>query len=371
MATALGIISYTDSSIYVRGLSKFRPVAAYSYVGRYRLVDIPISNMANSGIDNIDVYTNGDPKVLFDHVGSARHYNINNKHGHVGVIPVFADGERVEYITDLESYYKNLYNIMEDPNPYVVMAPVNFVFKQNFADLLNEHINSGADVTALYYDIDNADEVMRNVNAFEINRQHGVKSVYKNQCTDKNAHISLETFVMSKKIFKEIVTKGHEFSSLYWFMDMLNVMASDLDIRAVEYTSPVFPIYDYNSYYTANMNMLNEENMSFFNNHNWPIYTRTNDSPPTIYQDGGSAQGALISNGCVIKGKVSNSIIGRNVVIEEGAIVADSLILPGVKIGPDSLVTCCIIDKDAKVINKKELTGYIGNPLYIARREIV
>lgn len=371
MATALGIIAYTDSSIYVRGLEKYRPVSAFSYVGRYRLVDIPISNMANSGMDNIDVYTNGDPKVLFDHIGSARHYNINNKHGHVGIIPVFADGERVEYISDLESYYKNMYNIENDPNPYVVIAPVNFVFKQNFAELLNQHINSGADVSALYYDIDNADQIMRNCNAFEINRQKGVKRIFKNPGTEKNCHISLETYVMSKKVFKQIVEKGHSYSSLFWFADAVSELASELDVRAIEYTGQVFPIYDLKSYYTANMEMLNESSMRFFGDPNWPIYTRTNDSPPTIYKGKGTSQGALISNGCTIEGDVINSIIGRGVVVEEGAVITDSLILPGAHIGPDASITCCIVDKDAQIIHKKEISGYMSDPLYIARREIV
>lgn len=369
----MGIIAYNDSSIYVRGLSQYRPLAAFSYVGRYRLVDIPISNMTNSGMEEIDVYTNGDPKVLFDHIGSARHYNINNKHGHVGIIPVFTDGTPVEFVTDIDSYYNNLYNIEQDPNDYVVIAPVNFIYKANYADLLAQHIDSGADVSMLYQEVANAKDSYINCYILDVNKQKGVSAVYRNKGSDDKACLSLSTYIMSKKVFMDIVKKAKAYSSMFWMTDMLNLLASqgEMDIRAINYRGPVFPIFDLRSYFTSNMAMLNEANMDFFNDPNWPIYTRTNDSPPTLYFEGGTSQGALISNGCEVSGDVRNSILGRGVKVGKGAIVDNCLILPDAVIGENAILTNVIIDKDAKIIHKKELAGYDDDPLYVARREIV
>ena len=373
MANAMGIIAYTDSSVYVRGIEKYRPLAAFSYVGRYRLVDIPISNMTNSGMDVIDVYTNGDPKVLFDHIGSARHYNINNKHGHVGIIPVFTDGTPAEYVTDIQSYWNNLYNIEQDRNDYVIIAPCNFVYKVNYADLLQQHISSGADVSILYQDVNNAKDNYINCHLLEVNRQKGVSAVFRNKGVSQNAALSLSTYIMSKKTFVDLVKKAKAYSNLFWMTDILNLVAEhgDLDIRAIQYFGPVFPIYDLKSYYQSNMAMLNEANMSFFNDKNWPIYTRTNDSAPTIYFDGGTSQGALISNGCEVSGDVRNSIVGRGVKIGKGAIVDNCLLLPDTVIGDNTMLTNVIVDKGTKIIHKKEISGYADNPLYIARREIV
>lgn len=373
MANAMGIIAYTDSSIYVRGIEKYRPLAAFSYVGRYRLVDIPISNMTNSGLEEIDVYTNGDPKVLFDHIGSARHYNINNKHGHVGIIPVFTDGTPPEYVTDIESYYNNLYNIEQDINDYVIIAPCNFVYKANYADLLNQHISSSADVSVLYQDVHNARDSFINCFILDVNRQKGVSSIYRNKGVEQHAALSLSTYIMSKKVFVDLVKRAKAYSSLFWMTDILNLVASngELDIRAINYRGPVFPIYDLKSYFQSNMAMLNEDNMSFFNDPNWPIYTRTNDSAPTIYFGGGTSQGALISNGCEVSGDVRNSIVGRGVKIGKGAMVNNCLILPDAVIGENTMLTSVIVDKDAKIIHKKEISGYDEEPLYIARREIV
>lgn len=371
MFNAMGIIAYNDASIYVRGLEKFRPIAAFSFVGRYRLVDFPISNMTNSGMEDIDVYVNGNPKVLFDHIGSGRHYNINNKHGHVGLIPVYTDGQRAEYVPDVKLYAENMYNIEQDPNDYVVIAPVNIIYKANYSELLNQHVASGADITVLYKTVDNAKENYFNCSVLNLNSQHGLESIERNIGSTKNRNLSLETYIMSKEIFINLVKQARRTSAMYWLKDIVNDVAKSMDIRAVSYNGPIFPIYDLKSYFSSNMKMLKEENMKMFNDPDWPIYTRTNDSPPAIYLEGGTSSNSLISNGCTICGDVRNSIIGRQVKIGKGAVVDNCLILPGAEIGPNATLANVIVDKDARIIHRKDLAGYETDPLYIARRETV
>lgn len=371
MFNAMGIIAYNDASIYVRGLEKYRPIAAFSFVGRYRLVDFPISNMTNSGMDIIDVYVNGNPKVLFDHIGSGRHYNINNKHGHVGLIPVYTDGQRAEYIPDVEMYAENMYNIQQDPNDYVIIAPVNLIYKANYSDLLNQHVASGAAVTCLYTPITNAKEQFINCDILEINTQNGLSKIARNLGSSKNANLSLETYIMSKDVFVSLVNQARHTSAMYWFRDVLNDVAKSMDIRCVAYRGEIFPIYDLKSYFASNMKMLREENMKMFNDPDWPIYTRTNDSAPSIYLDGGTSSNSLISNGCQVSGDVKNSIIGRGVKVGKGAIVDNCLILPDAEIGENAMMSNVIIDKGARIIHKKDLAGYEDDPLYIARRETV
>ena len=104
MCNALGIITYNDSSVYVEGMQKYRPIAGFSFLGRYRLVDFAISNMSNSGIDDIQIYVNGNPRSLIDHVGTGRHYNINSKHGHLSLVPVYTDGGTSRFTTDISCY---------------------------------------------------------------------------------------------------------------------------------------------------------------------------------------------------------------------------------------------------------------------------
>ena len=136
MCNALGIITYNDSSVYVEGMQKYRPIAAFSFLGRYRLVDFAISNMSNSGIDDIQIYVNGNPRSLIDHVGTGRHYNINSKHGHLSLVPVYTDGGTSRFTTDISCYAENIHAVMENKNDYVVIAPVNMLYKGNYEELL-------------------------------------------------------------------------------------------------------------------------------------------------------------------------------------------------------------------------------------------
>ena len=376
MVDALGIISFTSPAIFVKGISNYRPVAAFSYVGRYRLVDIPISNMTNSGLQNIQVYTNGDPKVLFDHIGSARHYNINNKHGHIAIIPVPYNGMNPEFVSDMASYYNNLHEVEDSIHDYVVIAPVNWIYKANFSELLQEHIESKADLSILYSHYDEstgAADNLLNANMIVRGDRGEFKKIEGYIGGPSSFDVSLDTYIMSRQKFIDLVRKAHDYSPMFWMTDMINTLVAEgnLHINTIAYSHPVFPILDLNSYFNSNMKMLKERNMSFFNDPNWPIYTRTNDSAPTIYLGEGTAQCALISNGCEISGTVNQSILGRGVKVGPGSIVSNCVILPGAEIGDNVMLTNVIVDKDAKVIHKTEITGYDDAPLYIGRREIV
>lgn len=372
MANALGIISYTGENVYVKGISKYRPVAAYAYVGRYRLVDIPISNMTNSGIQNIQVYTNGDPKVLFNHIGSARHYNINNKHGHVSIIPVNYALNAPEYVSDMYSYYRNLDEITDNPNDYVVIAPTNWIYKANFSDLLDRHIASRADVSVLYHRYNDIPSKSNLLNANQLISENGeLKEISRYLGTSESFDACLETYILSKEYFVKLIKEAVSYSPLFWLKDIISykLKKQEIKVNMMEYSYPVFPILSLKSYFDSNMEMLKERNMAFFNDSNWPIYTRTNDSAPTIYIGEGTAQGALISNGCEIAGKVIGSILGRGVKVGAGAVVNNCLILPGAEIGENVMLTNAIVDKDARVIHSREITGYDEEPFYVKRRE--
>ena len=102
---------------------------------------------------------------------------------------------------------------------------------------------------------------------------------------------------------------------------------------------------------------------------NWPIYTRTNDSCPTQYFDTAEVKNSVISNGCQIEGTVENSVIGRGCVIKKGAVVKDSVILPGVVIGEDARIEAQVVDKSARIVHAKELIADPEKPGYVRRND--
>ena len=176
MCNAIGIVNYEGPNVQVKGMQDYRPVSAFSFLGRYRLVDFPISNLSNSGVNHIKVFVKTNPRSLLEHLGTGRHYNINSKRGKLHILPAKSMDENDFYSNDINSYMYNMQAIEDANYPYVVLTPSHFVFRQDFSALLDAHIESGADITMLYQNVDNAKESFVNCDVVNLNKQKGAET---------------------------------------------------------------------------------------------------------------------------------------------------------------------------------------------------
>lgn len=367
MYKAFGIVNFAGNHIRVDGLQEYRPVGACSFLGRYRIIDFLISNMSNSGIDNIQVYVRQKPRSLTEHLGTGRHYNINSKRGKLNIM--YTESAQVGdiYSTDVEAYMENLDCIERLPLPYVVIAPSYMIYTADYSEFLNEHIESGADISMMYHSVDNAKDAFLSCDTLNINKQKGVLSIEPNRGNAKNRNISMDTYVMSKELFLDLVKKAHKTSSMYTFADILNEVCEDLDIRAIPHRGYFAAVTDFKSYYDANMSLIDLKNASNLFSSDWPIYTRTNDSCPTQYFDDSKVTSSVVSNGCLIDGSVENSIIGRGCIIKPGAVVKNCVISADVVIGKDVHIENMVVDKHARVIRGKRIIAAPEKPGYVKR----
>ena len=370
MAKAFGIVSYPGQRIWVDGLQDYRPIGAFSFLGRYRVIDFPLSNMSNSGIDHIQVYINREPRSLVEHLGSGRQYNINSKRGKLHMLFSSRIGTHDLYNTDIASYAENLESIEAVHYPYVVIAPAYMVYTQDFDSLLKEHIESGADITLLYHSVDNAKEYHLSCNTLNLNKQKGVLSIEPNRANAKNKNIFMDTYVMKKDLFVDLIKKAKKLSSLYTLVDILNVLNNELDIRGVSHRGYFASITEFKSYFDANLELIDAKTANGLFHPDWPIYTRTNDSCPTQYFETAEARKSVVSNGCLIEGSIENCVVGRGTIIKKGAVVKNSILLPGVVIGADAHVENVVVDKNAKIIHAKDVVS-VGEPGYIKRNDIL
>ncbi len=369
MYKAFGIVNSSGRHIWVEGMQSYRPISAFSFLGRYRVVDFPISNMTNSGIDRIQVYVKAKPRSLVEHLGTGRHYNINSKSGKLQILFSENGVETDVYNTDISAYLENMECIEKMHHPYVVIAPGYMVYSMDFSSLIQTHIESGADITLLYHSVDNAKEAFLNCNTVNLNRQKGVLSLEPNHGNAKNKNIFMDTYVMKKDLFIELVKKAKKLSSMYSLTDIINVECEELDIRGVAHRGFFASITDFKSYYDANMSLIDFKSASNLFDEERPIYTRTNDSCPTQYFDTANVKTSVVSNGCLIEGTVENSIIGRGCIIKKGAVVKNSVILAGAVIGEDVHVENHVVDKRAKLIHAKEVVADAERPGYIRRED--
>ena len=255
MARAFGIVTSSGTHIKVEGLQQYRPIGAFSFLGRYRVIDFPISNMSNSGIDRIQVYVRTKPRSLAEHLGTGRHYNINSKRGKLQLMFAQNSSENDVYNTDIASFYENIEFIERMHEPYVIIAPSYMVYAEDYRELLQTHIDSGADITLLYHSVDNAKEYFLNCYAVNLNKQKGVLSLEQNHGNAKNKNIFMDTYIMKKDLFIELIHKSRKTSSVYTLLDIVNASCEDLDIRGVSHRGYFAAISDFNSYYESNLSL--------------------------------------------------------------------------------------------------------------------
>ena len=369
MYNAFGIVTSSGRDIWVEGLQDYRPIGSFSFLGRYRVIDFAISNMSNSDIDRIQVYIRRKPRSLVEHLGSGRQYNINSKRGNLQILFSEDGAEHSIYNTDIAMFMENLECIQRMHHPYVVIAPNYMVYTANYDTLLQNHIDSGADITVLYHSVDNAKEAFLNCNTLNLNRQKGVLSIEKNHGNAKNRNIFMDTYIMKKDLFIELVQKAHKLSSMYTLADIVSAECEELDVRGISHRGYFASITDFKSYYDANMSLIDYKSAMSLFDEDWPIYTRTNDSCPTKYLETASVKSSVVSNGCLIEGAIEDSILGRGCVVKPGAVVKNCVVFPGVVIAENVHLENLVVDRRAQVIHAKEIIAPADHPGYIKRED--
>ena len=371
MYKAFGIVNSSSRNIRVEGLEDYRPIGAFSFLGRYRMVDFPISNLSNSGIDRIQIYVKEKPRTLVSHIGTGRHYNINSKSGRLQILFTDSDQRNNIYNTDIASYYENMECIEEMHHPYVVITPDYMVYTADFSKLIEQHIQSEADITLFYHAVDNAKDAYLNCNILNLNKQKGVLSIEPNHGNAKNRNIFMDTYIMKKDLFIELIRKAKAISSAFTLADIINELHDELDVRGVSHRGFFASITDFQSYYNANMDLIDIKAAQTLFDPEWPIYTRTNDSCPTHYYETAQIRNSVVSNGCQVEGTIENSILGRGCIIHKDAVIKNSVILSGAEIGEGVHVENQVVDKMVKILHVKEVVSDPALPGYIKRRDLL
>ena len=370
MAKAFGII--TSSPDYkVEGMQDHRPIGAFSFLGRYRVIDFPISSLSNSGIDRIQVYISSKPYSLVEHVGRGRHYNINSKRGRIQLFFPSDETSAEIYNTNLNALRRNAEYIRRMSEEYVVIAPSCMVFVEDFGELLQKHVDSGADITLLYHTVENAKTGYATCEVVNFDADKKVTSIVQNLSDEDVANIFTGSYVMKKDLLLDLIEKASKISSTYTLVQAVSHFCGDLDVRAVEHKGFFGPITGLRAYFDCNMRLLDKDEADSLFLPGWPIYTRTNDSCPSQYFSDASEKNSMVSNGCEIAGTVENCIVGRNVKIAPGAVLRDCVISAYSEIGEGVHLEKQVVDKYAKVIRTKEIIGTEERPGYVRYNDVL
>lgn len=370
LRNTLGIVNIEGTNVQFGDIMDHRGVQAYGFLGRYRIIDFVLSNMSNSGITEFQVYMPAKMRSTIQHVGTGKHYNINSKRGKLRLLNSTTNPNSI-YQHDIKAFSDNFHYIENAQKEYVLIAPSYFIYSQDYTKLQEEHVQSGADITVLYKNVTNAKENFIGCQTLKFGEDKRIVEFDDNHGKYKNRPISLEAYFMKRTVFLELIKRAKSVSALYWLKDILRDVVDQYKIMGYAHRDYVACINNVNAYYHTQLELLDRDIRKLLFKNNWPIYTQTSDSSPCLYGPLADIKGSLISNGTNINGQVENSVIDRDVVIEEGVVVKNSIIMNGVVIKNGANIENAIIDKATKIVHPVDIKGSEDAPAYIKSYHII
>ena len=313
---------------------------AVAFGGKYRIIDFPLSNCINSGIDTVGVLTQYQPLRLNAHIGIGIPWDLDRNIGGVTVLPPYEKSANSEWYTGTaNAIYQNL-EYMESYNPdYVLILSGDHIYKMDYEVMLDFHKENNADVTIAAMPVPIEEASRFGIVITDDNNQ--VTEFEEKPAHPRSNLASMGIYIFSWPVLKEALLKKKDEPGCDFGKHVIPYCHENGQrLFAYEYNGYWKDVGTLGSYWEANMELI--DIIPDFNLYEefWKIYTNTGSIPPQYISENSVIDKSIICNGAEIYGEVHNSVIGSNVVIGQGAVVRDSIIMQDVVIGEN-----CVIDK--------------------------
>ena len=362
----LGIIFPNMHDHAIGELTKLRTMASVPFGGRYRLIDFTLSEMVAAGIDDIGLIVKRNYMSLMDHLGSGRVYDLARKIGGLKVFPPFSEIGTQVYTGKLQALSNVVGYIEKTGAKAVILADSGVVSAVNYNDVLNQHVATGAQITALYKKeaIDPASKTDNVV--FKVEEDSTISAVYLNDDTTEVVANSMWAYVIETELLLKLVKEGVKQGLTNFEADVLQKIVKEVKVCGYEYTGELKRITSLKNYFKANLDMVNRETMKgLFSDH--PVYTKIRDDAPVRYAIGSEVKEVVCADGCYIEGYVENSVLFRGVKIGKGAIVRNCVLMQDTVVEEGAVLENVICDKDVVITKEKKLVGDENLPVFVEK----
>ena len=332
---------------------------AVSYGGKYRIIDFPLSNCANSGIDNVGVLTQYESILLNSYVAAGRRWGLDAQNSGVYVLPPRekADADLDVYRGTADAISQNIDFVDMFAPEYVLILSGDHIYKMNYDNMLDYHKETGADATiavievpmkeASRFGIMNTDDEGRIVE-FEEKPEH-----------PKSNLASMGIYIFNwKQLRKELISDMTAEGSHHDFgKDIIpNFLNANKRLYAYKFEGYWKDVGTIDSLWEANMDLLDKNNKLDLNDPNWKIYTEDATALPQYIGADAVVERAFITQGCVVDGTVKNSVLFTGAKVAAGAKVIDSVLMPGAEVAEGAVVTRALVADGIK-IGKNAVVG--------------
>ena len=352
-------------------LTNNRPVASLPFGGKYRLIDFPLSSLANAGVRSIfGIFQQDNISSVFDHIRSGREWGLSTllSHYYLGIY-----NTRVESSTVGKEYYQQLLTYLKrSGSNQTVSINCDVLINIDLNQVFHLHNTTKSPITVVYKKLPKKD--ISGVNAIlEVDETDHVLS---HHLFDENSNqdlynMSTDIFVVDTPWLIERLEEESKKENPEKLRYVLRDLAAESGAFAYEYTGYLANIHSVESYYQANKDMLDLHKFYSLFTPNQKIYTKVKNEEPTYYASSSKVAKSQFASGSIIEGEVVNSVLSRNVRVHEDSLVKDSLLFTRAVIGKGAKVEYAILDKGVEVAEGVVIRGTAEHPVVVKKGEKV
>lgn len=341
---ALGIILAGGNNHRMKELSKKRAIAAMPVAGSYRSIDFALSNMTNSHIQRVAVFTQYNARSLHEHLSSSKWWDFGRKQGGLFIFtPTMTRDNSIWYRGTADALYQNLDFLKASHEPYVVIASGDGIYKMDYNKVLEYHIEKQADITVVCKDLKNAENIER-YGLIKMNEDCRIEEFEEKPVVAKSSTVSCGIYVIRRRMLIELIEKSAE-EDRYDFVSDILIRYKDLKriygYKIKDYWKNIATVEDY---FQTNMDFLKPDVRDYFFRQYPDVYSKVDDLPPAKYNVGASIRNSLISSGCIVNGSVEDSILFKKVYVGNNCTIKNCIVLNDVYIGDNTHLENCIVE---------------------------
>lgn len=357
---AIGIILAGGNSNRMGGLSAKRAVAAMPMAGSYRSIDFSLSNMTNSHIQKVAVFTQYNSRSLNEHLNSSKWWDFGRKQGGLYVFtPTITTTNNYWYKGTADALYQNISFLKNSHEPYVVIASGDGIYKLDYNKVLEEHIATGADISIVCKEIHPEEDDISRFGVVTLNNDGWVTNFEEKPLVAQSNLASIGVYVIRRRQLIELLESCAKEGRTDFVKDILIRYKDVKKIHGYKMESFWSNIGSIESYYKTNMKFLDKDTRDYFFRTHPDVYTKVEDLPPAKYNGDAVVKNSLVASGCIINGTIENSVLFKKVYVGNNCVIKNSIILNDVHIGDNSYIENCIVEsRDTLRAN----TEYIGEP---------
>lgn len=324
---------------------------AVTFGGKYKIIDFPLSNCVNSGIDTVGVLTQYQPLMLNEYIGNGRPWDLDRSWGGIVVLPPYQASKHADWYTGTaNAIYQNLHFIRRYTPDYILILSGDHIYKMDYHAMIDFHKKTGADCTIAVIDVP-PEETSR----FGIMSTCDDGKIYKFEekpkATDSTkASMGVYVFTAEKLVrYLEDDENDPESENDFGKNIIPSMLKNGESMFAFPFSGYWKDVGTIQSLWDSNMDLLGDKPKFDINDRAWRIYSRNYAQPPHFMGDNAVVVNSIITEGCEIYGKVENSVLSSGVRVERGASVTDSVIMSDVVIGRNCSVNYSVIDSGTHI----------------------